>query len=344
MKKVIVAVFALLLLATPVMAKELRLYVWANYMPDDFIPNFEKQTGIDVRVDHFTSMEEMMAKLQVGGESQYDVVMPSDYIVTSMVKMGLLRELDHSKIPNMKNLDDMFRDPVYDRGNAYTVPYQWGTLGIIYNKDVVKDKEISWGLLFDPEKQAGPFVLLDSFREMLGCAEVYLGMDVNTTDKPELQKLAKLMLDTKKSDNFAGFEVGLSGRNKVVGNSAIAAIVYNGSALRALKNNPNLAFAVPVEGTIAWVDNLVITKHAPNPDAAYAFINYVLDAKTGAHLSNWTRYATPNKASLPYIDPALLKDDAVYLPQSYLPKLHFLKDLGKKSRIYDELWTMVKAR
>lgn len=179
---------------------------------------------------------------------------------------------------------------------------------------------------------------------MLGCAEIYMGMDVNTTEKSELQSLAKLMFKTKKSENFGGFEVGLSGRNKVVGKSASAAIVYNGSALRALKTNPNLAFADPKEGTIAWVDNLAVTKNAPDPEAAYAFINYVLDAKVGAHLSNWTRYATPNKAAVEYIDPDLLKNKAVYLPESYLPKLHFLKDLGKSNRIYDELWTMIKAR
>ncbi|MFW5488289.1 MAG: polyamine ABC transporter substrate-binding protein [Desulfovibrio sp.] len=344
MKKFILALMMVALLATSAMAQEMRLFIWSEYMPDDFVPEFEKQTGIDVRVDYYESMEEMLAKLQAGGVSQYDVIVPSDYIISSLVNLGLLKELDHSRIPNMKNLSEMFVSPPYDPGNKYTVAYQWGTLGMLYNGDVIKSDQPSWGVMFNPEQQVGPFVLIDSVREMLGCAQSYMGMDVNTTEKSKLKQLAKLMLDTKKSKYFQGFDVGTGGRSKVVAKTAVAAIVYNGDGLRAVKENPGIKFANPAEGTVAWVDNMAICKDAPNPDAAYKFINYVLDAKTGAKLSNWTEYASPNEAAHEFINPVSLNNPSVYPPKEYMSKLHFINDLGKNNRIYDELWTMIKTR
>lgn len=344
MKRFVVALLMVLMLATPAMAQEMRLFIWSEYMPEDFVPEFEKQTGIKVRVDYYESMEEMLAKLQAGGVSQYDVIVPSDYIISSLVNLNLLKKLDHSKISNMKNLSEAFVDPAYDPGNTYTVAYQWGTLGMLYNKDVIKSDQPSWGVMFDPAQQKGPFVLIDSVREMLGCAQSYLDMDVNTTEKPYLQKLAKVMLDTKKSKYFQGFDVGTGGRSKVVAKTAVAAIVYNGDGLRAVAENPGIAFANPLEGTVAWVDNMAICKDAPNPDAAYKFINYVLDAKTGAKLSNWTEYASPNEAAHEFINPKSLNNPAVYPPKAYMEKLHFINDLGKNNRIYDELWTMIKTR
>lgn len=345
MKKFVMALALLLLFAVPALAQEeMRLFIWSEYMPEDFVPNFEKQTGIKVRVDLYESMEEMLAKLQAGGVSQYDVIVPSDYIIPTLVKLDLLKELDHSKIPNLKNLAPTFSSPVYDPGNKYTAAYQWGTLGMLFDKNVIKDEQPSWGVMFDSQKRVGPFVLIDSVREMLGCAQSFMGMDVNTTDKSELKKLVDMMLETKGSKYFQGFDVGTGGRSKVVAHTAAAAIVYNGDGLRAVKDNPGIGFANPKEGTVAWVDNMAVCKNAPNPDAAYKFINYVLDAKNGAELSNWTEYATPNKAAMEFINPDSRNNPSVYPPDDYMKKLHFIKDLGKDNRIYDEIWTMVKTR
>ncbi len=345
MRKILLSlVFVLLTAASAWSAQELRLYIWSEYMGPEIIPNFEKQTGIKVRVDYYETMENMMAKLQAGGASQYDLVVPTDYGIPAMIKLGLLQKLDHSKIPNMKNLNPKFINAPYDPENAHTVAYQWGTLGMVYNKKKVLEP-VSWATMFDPEKHAGSFVLLDSVREMLGIAQSYLGMNVNTTDTEELKKVVELMIATKKSPNFQGFEGGVGGRSKVLSGGAVAAITYNGDGLRAVEEDPeNVAFANPVEGTVIWVDNMAIPSQAPNPEAAYAFINYILDAKVGAGLSNWTRYPSPNEASKPFITPEDLKNEAIYPKAEYMEKLQFINDLGDDARIYDEIWTMIKTR
>jgi spermidine/putrescine transport system substrate-binding protein len=346
MRKILLAfVFVLMTAMSAWSAGELNLYIWSEYMGPEIIPNFEKETGVKVRVDYYETMEDMMAKLQAGGMSQYDVVVPTDYGVPAMIKLGLLKELDHSKIPNMKNLNPKFVNAPYDPQNAHTVAYQWGTLGMIYNKNKIEGPVPSWSVMFDESKQVGPFVLLDSMREMLGIAQCYLGLDVNTTDTEELKKVAGLMLAAKKSANFQGFDVGVGGRSKVLSGGAVAAITYNGDGLRGVEEDPeNVAFANPAEGTVIWVDNMAIPANAPNPEAAYQFINYILDAKVGAGLSNWTRYATPNDAAKPFISPEDVGNIAIYPTSEYMEKLQFLNDLGDNARIYDELWTMIKTR
>lgn len=325
--------------------KELHLFIWSEYMGPEIVPNFEKQTGIKVRVDYYESMEDMMSKLQAGGVSQYDVVVPTDYGVPAMIKLGLLKELDHSKLPNMKNLNAKFVNTPYDPKNAHTVAYQWGTLGMLYNKKKITEAVPSWSVMFQEDKQKGPFVLLDSEREMLGIAASYLGLGAASKDKGELKKIVDLMLTAKKSANFQGFEGGIGGRSKVMSGAAVAAVTYNGDGLRAVSEDPeNMAFANPAEGTIIWVDNMAIPAKAPNAEAAYKFINYILDAKVGAGLSNWTRYPTPNDAAKPMITPEDLQNPSIYPTPAYMEKLQFITELGDAAPLYDEMWTMIKTR
>jgi len=327
-------------------ADELRLLIWSEYMPEDFMDKFAADTGIKSRVEFYESTEELVAKLQAGGVSQYDVVVPSDYIVNSMIQLNLLQKLDHSKLPNLANLEESFKTASYDPGNVYTAPYQWGTVGMLYNKEVLgKDYEPSLKLFFDPASRKGPVVLIDSIREMLGIGLKYMGKSVNTLDTNDLKALADMMIETKASKYFAGFDVGTGGRSKVVAGTAIAALVYNGDALRAVADNPEkFAFANPKEGTVLWADNMAIPAKAPNVEYAHKFINWVLDPKNGAELSNWTQYATPNKASKEFITPDDLKNPAIYPSEETMKTLEFITDLGKNNRYYDELWTMIKTR
>ncbi len=346
MRKLILAVFMVLLLApTAFAADEMRLLIWSEYMPEDFLATFEKDTGIKVRPEYYESMEELIAKLQAGGKNQYDVVVPSDYIMPAMIKLNLLKKLDHSQIPNLKNLQDTFIDPTWDKGNKYSVAYQWGTLGLMYRKDKLKDFDGSWSIMFNAAKREGPFIFVDSVREMLGVAQCAMGMDANTTDKGNLKALMDKMLEAKHDKYFAGFDVGTGGRSKVVAGTAVAAVVYNGDALRAVADNPDTcAFVNPKGGTIAWVDNMAIPVGAPHPELAHAFINWVLEPKIGAKLSNWTQYATPNKAAYPYITPEDFKNPAIYPDDAYMPSLQFIEDLGNDNKMYDQIWTMVKTR
>lgn len=327
-------------------ANELRVLIWSEYMPEDFMDNFTKDTGIKSRVELYESTEELVAKLQAGGVKQYDVVVPSDYIINTMIKLNLLQKLDHSKLPNLANLEDSFKNTAYDPGNEYTAPYQWGTVGMLYNKEKLgADYVASTALFFDPASRKGPVVMIDSIREMLGIALKYMGKSVNTIDKSDLKALADMMIETKSSKYFAGFDVGTGGRSKVVAGTAIAALVYNGDAMRAVTEAPDkFVFANPKEGGVIWADNMAIPAGAPHVDYAHTFINWVLDANNGAALSNWTQYATPNKAAKEFITPEDLSNPAIYPSQETMKTLEFITDLGKDNRYYDELWTMIKTR
>lgn len=327
-------------------ADELRVLIWSEYMPEDYMDTFTKDTGIKSRVELYESTEELVAKLQAGGVNQYDVVVPSDYIINTMIKLHLLQKLDHSKLPNLANLEPAFKNTAYDPGNVYTAPYQWGTVGMLYNKEILgADYVASTALFFDPGARKGPVVMIDSIREMLGIALKYMGKSVNTLDKSDLKALADMMIETKASKFFAGFDVGTGGRSKVVAGTAIAALVYNGDAMRAVADAPEkFVFANPKEGGVIWADNMTIPAGAPHVDYAHTFINWVLDAKNGAVLSNWTQYATPNKAAKEFITPADLTNPAIYPSEQTMKTLEFITDLGKDNRYYDELWTMIKTR
>ncbi|WP_018460552.1 polyamine ABC transporter substrate-binding protein [Thermus oshimai] len=339
--KRILAVLAVLL-ALGLAQKELRLFIWSEYIDPAILEAFSKQTGLKVRVDLYESNEELIAKLQAGGVGQYDVIFPSDFYVPSLIHLKLVQPLDQGKIPNLRNLDDKFKNPPFDPGNRYSAAYQWGTTGLIYRKDRTAEPK-TWGVLFKEPK--APFILMDSPREMLGIALRYLGYSVNTKNPKEVQRAGQVLLEAKKSRYFLGFEGGVGGKNRVVAGAAAYAVVYNGDAVRAADENPGkVAFAIPQEGATLWVDSMMIPAKAPNPEGAHRFINFILDPKVGAQLSNFNRYATPNKAALPYINPQDRKNPAIYPPAEMMKRMEFILDLGKDNRIYDEVWTAVKSR
>ncbi|WP_117236905.1 polyamine ABC transporter substrate-binding protein [Thermus sediminis] len=335
---VILAVFL-----TPGLAqKELRLFIWSEYIDPAILEAFSKETGLRVRVDLYESNEELIAKLRAGGVGQYDLIFPSDFYVPSLIQLKLVRPLDHAKIPNLKNLDDRFKNPPFDPGNRYSAAYQWGTTGLIYRKDRVPEPR-SWAVLFKEPK--APFILMDSPREMLGNVLKYLGYSVNTKNRMEVQRAGQVLLQAKRSRYFLGFEGGVGGKNRVVAGAATYAVVYNGDAIKAADENPSrVAFAIPQEGATLWVDSMMIPARAPNPEGAHRFINFILDPKVGAQLSNFNRFATPNKAALPYINPKDRRNPAIYPSPEAMRRLEYILDLGRDNRIYDEVWTAVKSR
>ena len=323
----------------------LYLYNWAEYIPDELIEAFEAETGSTVVADTYPDNEAMVAKLQGGGVSQYDIVVPTDYIVPNMVELNLLQPLDKDLLPNFSNLDPNFIDAEFDPGNVYTVPYQWGTDGVAYRSDRTDEKfEESWGILFDPELQQGPFVMMDDQRVMIGAAALYLGFDMNTTDPEELQQVEALMLEAK--ERSSGFIDGVGGKDQVVAGSANAAIVYGGDALRAAEENPDLGigYFIPEEGTTKWLDSMAIPAEAPNPELAHQFINFLLDAENGAELSNYTQFPTPNAAAKEFVTPEDLENPAIYPPEELANRLFFVRPLaGEEMARIDAIWTNVKG-
>lgn len=321
----------------------LHLYIWSEYIDTQTVKDFEARNNCKVAIDLFESNEQMIAKLQAGGLSQYDLVVPSGFVIPSMVQLGLLQKLDHSKIPNLANLRPMFRAEAFDSGNVYSATYQWGTVGLVYNRKMLPDFKPSWASVLKPAGKS-PFIFLDAEREMLGSVLKYLGKSVNTLDKSDLEAASKALLEAKKNPNFVGFEADVGGKNKVVAGTAAVAVAFNGDGVKGMNENPDLAFVNPVEGGVMWADNLAIPAKAPNPDLAHKFINHILDAKVGAQLSNYTQYATPNAASVPFIDSAALANPAIYPDSATLAKYEGVTDLGKDGRLYSETWKIVKSR
>ncbi|MDM8524789.1 spermidine/putrescine ABC transporter substrate-binding protein [Desulfococcaceae bacterium HSG8] len=341
-------VFVLLSFLLPAIApaEELKIFIWSEYMDEEAMPAaFEKKTGIKVRLDIYENNEEMVAKLQAGGMSQYDIIVPSDYIIPVLINQKLIQPLDHSKLPNLKNLKPLFKETAYDPGNKLSVAWQWGTVGLMYRKDRIRDEDAkSWSVLFDEKKSPGPFWLIDGVREMMGISLLYLGYDFNSVEPAELKAAADLLVKTKKMKNCMGFKPGVGGKNDVVAGLAAAAVVYNGDAIQSVTEKPDiLAFTVPKEGSEIWVDFMCIPAKAPNPDAAHKWINWILDAKVGADLSNYNQYATPNMASMDYITPKDIKNPGIYPTPDIMGTLRFTKDLGKKNRLMDEAWTRAKS-
>jgi spermidine/putrescine transport system substrate-binding protein len=213
----------------------------------------------------------------------------------------------------------------------------------MYRKDAVKGP-VSWALVFDEAKQPGPFAFMDEMRSQVGAALKFLGKPMSSHDAGDLKAAGELMLKAKKSPKCLGFLGGVDGKNKVLAGEAAVAVVYNGDAVKAMADNPDVAFAVPAEGSLLAVDNLLIPAQAPQAEAAHAFIDFILDAKVGAQLSNFNRYATPNKAAMPFITKADAQNPAIYPPDALMSKLGSLQDVGADSRLYDEVWTAVKSR
>ncbi len=325
----------------------MNLFIWSEYIDPKVVADFEKKFACKVVIDLYEDDAAMMAKLQAGG-AQFDVVVPPDHKVTALIKLGLIAPLRHENIPNLKNLDEKFASPPYDRGNKFTAAYQWGTVGLYVRRPgpisrlATPPPTDTWGVIFDAAQQPGPFVLIDNARDLVGAALKYKGHSLNSTDLAHLKEARDLILAAKK--RCIGFDNSVGGKNKVLGKSARAAIVYSGEAARGLADDKETAYLIPREGSQIWQDNLAVLAKAPHRDLAEQFINYLLDAEVGARISNFTQFASPNKAARPFLSPADLKNPAIYPPAEVMTRLEFLEDLGAKSRLYDEVWTQIKAR
>jgi spermidine/putrescine transport system substrate-binding protein len=340
----LIALTIFLCVATSVWAQknQLNLFIWSEYIDPQIIADFEKEYDCKVTIDLYEDNEAMLAKLQGGGVALYDICVPSDYIVPALLQLQLLAPLRHENIPNLKNLEGRFASPPFDPGNKYTVAYQWGTSGIYLRKKADQPSEETWGLIFDAKKQPDAFLLIDDMRAMIGAALLYKGYSVNSTDPKQLKEARELVLDAKRRSQ--GFASGVEGKNRVLSQGVRLAMAYNGDAARGMRQDAATTYFVPKEGGEIWMDSLCIPAKAPHRDMAEKFINYILDPKVGARLSNFNRYATPNAAARAFINAEDLQNPVIYPPPDIQAKLEFVQDLGKQLRLYDELWTQIKAK
>jgi spermidine/putrescine transport system substrate-binding protein len=337
-------ILVLLLCAAPAQAQEnkLNLFIWSEYIDPQVIQSFEKAYDCKVTVNLYEDNESLLARLEGGGTSLYDVVVPSDYIVHTMISRKLLAPLRHDNIPNIKNLDPRFAGREYDPDNMYTVPYQWGTVGLYVRKQPGETIDETWGLIFDAKKQIGSFLIIDDARTAVGVALKYKGHSFNSTDKKQLREARDLLIEAR--NRSLGFEGAVGAKNMVLGKACRVGMAYNGDAVRGMRDDPDTYYFIPREGSEIWVDNLAVPARAPHRDMAEKFINYILDAKIGAQVSNFNQYATPNQAALEFINADDRKNPVIYPPPDVMKKLEFVKDLGPRAAWYDELWTSIKLK
>jgi spermidine/putrescine transport system substrate-binding protein len=342
--RLVLPLLALLLTACPKRAEVETLYFlnWADYIPEELVKKFEKETGAKVVLDTFESPEAMLAKLKAGADREFSLVVAPDYYVLQMAREGLVAPLDKGRLRNLPNLDPFFQDPPYDPGLQHSVPYLWGTTGLAYREDLVKGPVDSYAVLFDPKAQVGPFLLLDEMRETIGAALKYLGYSVNTTDPEALEKAKELLIAAKaRSVGFAG---GVEALNRILAGDAALSLAYSGDVLQARQEDKRLRYAIPKEGGTIWTDAMVVLKRGPSQDLAYRFIDFLLRPENAAELAAYTRYATPVAKAIPLLPEEMRQDPAVFPPEEVRARLEYLKDLGPEIALYDRVWTEVKAR
>jgi spermidine/putrescine transport system substrate-binding protein len=336
-----------------IISKELNLYAFSEYVPQDLIDGFEKETGVTVNYESYATNEEMTAGMQ-NAPGKYDVIVPSDYAVEQLIQSGSLRALDLSLIPNSKNINKDFLHPFFDpggeTGNAdkkYSVPYLWGTTGIVYNRSKISTPITSWSDLWRPEL-SGHIVVLDDSREMMGVALLSLGYDKNETN---LAKLAEARDKLKKlAPGIVAFDAETP-EDYLLSGEAWVGVVYNGNAALAERQDPDLIYTLPTEGAGFWIDNMAIPVDAPHSDAAIAFVNYVLDSKNGALLIRDYPYSTPNDGTLNYLEASdvvfynsYTKSLASNPPEDALLKAKLVRNIDPESAaVYDQFWAEVTS-
>jgi spermidine/putrescine-binding protein len=336
------------------LAAELSVFNWDDYIDEDVVAAYEEEFGVNIIYDTFASNEDLLAKLQAGATG-YDVIFPSDYMVTQMVELGLLAEIDVNGLSNWGNVDPDLIDPPFDPGNRYCVPYQWGTTGIGYragHEYFEENPPDSWAYLFDPELleeyASGGINVLNDQRELIGAALIYLGYSANETDPDRLAEARDVILAAKpywRTFNSEDYDDSLLIPDEVVlsqGWSGDVANAYWKTYDDDLEDG-NWYYAIPEEGAVKWVDNICITAASTRYETALHFMNYLLDAENAAAITNFTYYASPVAAAEPFIDPEILEDESIYPPEDVEDKLQWLEEVGDAVFIYDEVWTAIKG-
>lgn len=317
---------------------KLNIFIWSEYLPQEVVDEFEATTGIETHVDLYDSNEALHEKL-MSGVADYDLVVPSDYMVRILIQQGLLAKLDTTRVKLLGNLDSRLLNQSFDPGNNHTLPYLWGTTGLGYDKSKVGEID-SWEALFDP-KHKGRILMLDDMRECFAVALKSMGKSLNETDPAVLRQAAdklkaqKALVKTYNSADFA---------NILAAGDVDFSHGYNGQLAEVVAAEPDrLAFIVPREGATVWMDSIAIPAKARNVDSAYAFLDFILTPEVGAKIVNGVSYASANLPARKLIDPEILNDPAIFPSDETLARCEFIADVGEVTTLLDQLWTEIKA-
>ena len=319
------------------------VYNWGEYIDPEIIDLFEEETGIDVIYEEFETNEIMYPKIQSGAIA-YDVVCPSDYMIQRMIENDLLAEINYDHIPNLKYIGDnyMKMSRQFDPENKYSVPYLWGTVGILYNKKMVDEPVDSWGILWD-KKYEDSILMQDSVRDAFAVAFKYLGYSLNSTDLDELEAAKNLLIEQKPLVQAYVID---QVRDKMIGGEAALGVIYSGEALYCQQENPDLDYVIPKEGTNIWIDSWVIPKNAKNVENAEAFINFLCRPDIAKMNFDYITYSIPNTAGRDLIEDESLRNSPIAFPDdSKLENCETFRFLGDDNdALYNRLWREIKSK
>lgn len=343
MKKIVRCVLTLFLIMLLVSCSEkeqkiLNVYNYNDYMAQELLDQFEKEYDIKINYDTYMTNEELYYKLKQG-EFNYDIIFPSDYMVERMIKEDMLSEINIKKLSNIENIGSTFLGLSYDSENKYSVPYLWGTLGIIYNKKMVKENVDSWNILWN-EKYKKEILMYDSLRDALGLTLKKLGYSMNTLNIEELEAAKKELINQKPLIKaYVLDEV----KDMMIENKAAIAVVYSGEGMLMMKKNPDLVYVIPKEGTNLWFDTIAIPKISKNKKEANLFIDFLLRAKSGKAIVDYIGYSTPNNATYALLDEKTKSVSGAYPDKNTIENSEVFIDLGDFLKEYNRVWTEIKV-
>ena len=321
---------------------KLVVYNWGEYIDPEVLTIFEEETGINVVYEEFETNEILYPKVSSGAIA-YDVVCPSDYMIQRMIENDLLTEINFDNIPNIKNIGKQYMEQSrqFDPENKYSVPYCWGTVGILYNKTMVDEPVNSWSILWDP-KYKDNILMQDSVRDALGATLKYLGYSLNSTDLDELTEAKNLLIEQKPLVQAYVID---QVRDKMIGNEAALGVIYSGEAIYTQKENPNLEYVIPKEGSNIWIDSWVIPKNAEHKENAEKFINFLCRPDIALMNFEYITYSTPNEAARELIEDESIRNSEIAFPDlSKYDNLETFQYLGTEAdQVYGDLWNKVKS-
>ncbi len=328
-----------LLLATSGLAQAegvLNLYNWGNYSSPELMEKFKAETGITVQVTDYDSNDTALAKIEAGGHG-FDLVVPSANYVPIFVEKGLTVELDMSKLPNHKNIAPEWMDVEWDKGRKYSLPWQWGTTGVVVNTSVYKgDINTSAIWLDPPDELKGKVNVVPEMIDVISLATFYYGGEACSEDLEVLKKVRDGLIAAK--PNWIAMDYGAT--EKMGNNDWAASVNWNGSSMRARLVNPDVAYGYPKEGYVLWMDSIMLLKDAQNAENAYKFMDFIMKPENAALISNFARYANGITGSEEFMDPQMATAPELLIPEEFKAAGHFLPTCNEKSREYmTAIWT-----
>ena len=317
---------------------QLNVFTWSGYVSEEIRSGFEKEFGVKVIVDIFPDNEDLLGKLQAGAKG-YDIIMPSDYMVSIMIKNGMLAEINRKNIPNFKNINSDFLGKYFDPENLYSVPYTFGTAGIAYNSSFVSPAPDSWQILWD-SRYKNQISMLDDPRETIGVALKLLGYSLNSTDADQLRQAKEKLIEQRPLLKQYESET----QDILISKEVVIAHSWSGDALRAAENNPAIRYIIPKEGSSQFIDTVCIPKTAPNKKLAEEFINYLLRPEVNAKITEFTKYGTCVPEAKEHLPENLLKHEYIYPPAESMKSLESIIDPGDFMQEYSRTWDEIKAK